>query len=107
MAASSLRVNSPLVSMSRGSTPAIGRSSKVIATSRATLGCRRATGDAASTLVMLTAIAKILHLKLLNIPIVLLESARELVRAVVAADEVHVVGGGGMHRGLERRAAGR
>src|SRR5580765_222211 len=97
MAASSLRVSSRLASRSRGSTPAIGRSSKVIATSRAGV----------CALIVLTAIAKILNLKLLNIPVVLLEGARELVRPVVAADEVQVVGGGRMHGGFERGAAGR
>ena len=59
------------------------------------------------SLLMLTTIAEILNLVLLNVPVVLLERARELVRAVVAADEVQEVGVGRMDRGLERRAAGR
>ena len=56
-----------------------------------------ASADAVSRLMMLTAIAKVLNLILLDIAVVLVERARELVRAVVAADEVQIVGVGRMH----------
>ena len=52
-------------------------------------------------------ISEVLNLILLHVAVVLLERARELVRAVVAADEVQIVGVGRMDRRLERRAAGR
>ena len=54
-----------------------------------------------------TFIAEVLHLVLLHVAVVLLERARELVRAVVAADEVQVVDVGRLRGRLERRAAGR
>jgi hypothetical protein len=69
----------------------MGRSSNVIATLRpSAAGCGRAPFAAtiATALMMLTTIAEILNLVLLHIPVVLLERAGKLVRAVVAADEV-------------------
>ena len=51
--------------------------------------------------------AEVLHLILLDVAIVLIESAREGVGAVVAADEIQIVGVGRVSRGVERCLAGR
>src|SRR5690349_3775212 len=110
--------------MSRGRTPAIGRSSNVIATSRAA-GCAIArTAAATAAMTMRTGrslpagvarrrrpagavLAEVLHLVFLDVAIVFVERAREFVRAVVATDEVQIFGVGRVHGGLERGAAGR
>src|SRR3954470_11761360 len=124
IARSSWSVSARLDAMSRGRTPAIGRSSKVIATSRAG-GCASPRTTAAIAAMKTrtsrslparfarrrrpagAVLAEVLHLVLLDVAIVFVERAGELVRAVVAADEVEVLGVGRVHRGLERGEAGR
>src|SRR4051794_33992841 len=107
--------------MSRGRTPAIGRSSKVTATSRAALDGAWAPAPAPSAnarhspraLVGLPPppprplISEVLHLIFLHVAVVFVERSRELVRTVVAADEVQVVGVGRMDGCFERCAARR
>src|SRR4051794_2413980 len=107
--------------MSRGRTPAIGRSSKVTATSSAALDGPWAPAPAASANARHSAsalvarptrpscplISEVLHLIFLHVAVVFVERSRELVRTVVAADEVQVVGVGRMDGCFERCAAWR
>src|SRR2546427_12064964 len=56
---------------------------------------------------MLSSLAEVLNLVLVHVAVVFGQRARELMGAVVPADEVQKIGVGRMHGSVERGAAGR